>query len=142
MEQKAKSGLGVKRTCKYFLLYIYLYIILYIHYYYYFLCVHHIKFSDFNYFGLLYSIFWVLERSEFRLTLKKEQEKQLKRYVEYFRHLPGLSNHYNEDKLLKIAESASVDEFNDRDHIIREGEIGKYCYIVDHGKVVIQKEVG
>ena len=53
---------------------------------------------------------------------------------------PGLGD-LGEDDLLKLAEAVTIDEFEDGQHIIDEGELGTMCYIVESGNVKVYKKI-
>ena len=100
---------------------------------------------------------WTLNRSKFRRLLTQAQQRRIKKYASFLAavEVPNLlllrksstqscrlSDILGADDLEKLSEYLKEETFEPQQTIIRQGDLGDSCFIVEHGKVAVRQARG
>lgn len=87
------------------------------------------------------SILWALDRATFRKILYDTTSKQRKLYESFLDNIPILASLSKYEKY-KVADVLKSVGYNDGEHIIVQGEVGKAFFILEEGTAIVYKETG
>ena len=86
------------------------------------------------------SILWSVDRETFNHIVKEAAQKKREQYEEFLRKVEILST-IEPYELSQISDALKVSNYNPKEYVIREGELGDVFYIVLEGEAIATKTI-